>query len=490
MAWAPKGRAAALVAAAMLAAGLAGCGGDESLLGGLGEGPEGDDGAGSGAGSDETAAATTTTTGPPRPMEVLWSTRDVHFASRPVLSGGLLVAYVATGTAMELAAFDPATGAEVWRRATTPSLITAGVGIPVVADDRLVFHLTPRGDAAAAVEAVDAATGEPAWITDASADGFGDVLEFCLDSPQQLCVTALDTEPGTLWRLDAANGAVTRTAGFPGRELAAGLYDLRDGDDEQVAGVAAGEITWQRPPSELFQGHDVTSDHGWHWQDHDGLLVGWLGTRQEWPEDGELAFVPQHMAGVDAATGETRWVAEGAPSCGSRLWGLTLRVNELEPSIRCRMAGSYHLAGGRVDRTVVTDAVMEGFDPATGEATWTVPLGAASALSDDVHPLVRLGPTRFALTRDDGSRVAVDVVSGTAEDVAADVVGWCVSENRFDLGGGTDSLRLGQDFTTPCRVDGTPLPAPVAPDEALGPVVDDRFAWVDAGGLHVARVAG
>src|SRR5688572_19505466 len=119
MAWGPRGRAVALVAAAMLATGLAGCGGDESLLGGLGEGREDDDAAGSGAGADE-AAATTTTTGPPRPMEVLWSTQDIHFASRPVLSGGHLVAYVATGTGsgMELAAFDPGTGAEVWRRAT------------------------------------------------------------------------------------------------------------------------------------------------------------------------------------------------------------------------------------------------------------------------------------------------------------------------------------------------------------------------------------
>lgn len=488
MAWGAGGRAAARAAVvAVLAAGLAGCGGgDESLLDRVHEGV-----GGTGSGSEETAATTTTTAGPPRPMEVLWSTQDVRFASRPASSGGRIVAYVATGTDMELAAFDPATGAEVWRRATTPSLVTPGVPIPVVADDQRVYHLTPRGTSAAAIEAVDAATGEPAWITDGSAEGFGDVLELCLDRPDHLCVTAKDTAAGTLWQVEAATGAVTRTEGFPGRELAAGLYDLREGGDEQVAGVAAGEVTWQRPPSELFQGHDVSSDHGWHWLDHDGLLVGWLGTRQDWPDDGELAFVPQHMAGVDAATGETRWVAEGAPSCGSRLWGLTLRVDGREPSIRCRMTGSHHVEDGRIARTVVTDAVMEGFDPTTGEATWTVPLGAASALSDDVRPLVRLGPTRFAVTRDDGSRIAVDVVSGATEDVAADVVGWCVSENVLDLADGTGTAqRIGEDLTTPCRVDGTPQPAPMAPDEALGPLVDDRFAWVDAAGLHVAQVAG
>jgi hypothetical protein len=315
--------------------------------------------------------------------------------------------------------------------------------------------MTPRGGDEAAIEAVDVATGEPAWITEGAPYGFTDVLELCLDRPDQLCVGAADTDVGSLWQIDAATGAVTRTDSIAGRELAVGLYDLRGDGDEQVARVVDGEVTWQRPPNELFQGNDVTSDSGWHWQEHDGLLVGWLGTRQEWPETGELAFAPQYMAGVDAATGETRWVTEGAPTCGSRLWGMTLRVDGAEPWIRCRMTGSYHLEGGDIVRTVVTDAVIEGFDPATGAAIWSLELGAASALSDDAKLLVRLGPTSFTLVGDDGTRLAVDVETGRALDVTEDTIGWCIGTNEFAYIDGSDPpVRYGEDLTTPCDLSG------------------------------------
>jgi len=435
-------------------------------------------------------ATTTTTTAPPRPMDLMWSTSGVRFASRPVLVGERLVAYVAADGGLWLTAYEATTGVEAWRRESTASFVTNGVGIPVTADDRLAFHMVARGTETAAIEAVDVATGEPAWITEASSEGFGDVLEICPDLPGQLCVTAYDSVAGSLWQVDAATGAVGRTDQLDGRELAAGLYDLRGDGDEQVARVVDGQVTWQRPPAELFQGRDVTSDGGWQWQEHEGLLVGWLGSRQEWPDTGELAFVPQYMAGVDAATGETRWVAEGAPTCGSRLWGMSLRVDGAEPWIRCRMTGTYHLEDGSIVRTVVTDAVMEGFDPATGATTWTVPLGPASALSDDTKPLTRLTPTAFTLVRDDGSRVAVDVAAGEAIEVLEDAVGWCIGTNKVDyLDGADPPFRYGEDFTTPCDLAGNRQLAPMDPDPDLGAPGDGRFAWVDAEGLHVAREA-
>lgn len=461
------------------------------VMGGVGAGCS------SGGGGDspfdrQEATATTTTiaAAQPRPMELLWSTRDVSFASRPVLVGDRLVAYVAVDGGMKLAAFNVTTGVEVWRRDSTASLVTKGVGIAVTANDRHVFLMTPRDGEVAAIEAIDVATGDPVWITEGAQDGFTDVLEFCPDSTDQLCVGAADTDVGSLWRIDAASGAVTRTDGFAGRELAVGLYDLRGDGDEQVSRVVDGQVTWQRPPNELFQGRDVTSDNGWHWQEHDGLLVGWLGARQEWPETGELAFVPQYMAGVDAATGETRWVTEGAPTCGPRLWGMTLRVDGAEPWIRCRMTGSYQVEGGDIVGTVVTNAVIEGFDPATGATTWSVELGAASALSDDTKPLVRLGPTSFTLVRDDGTRLGVDVETGQALDVPDDSIGWCIGTNEFAYVDGTDRpVRYGEDFTTPCDLGGTRRPVPAAPDEALGAHADGRFAWVDEAGLHTAREA-
>ena len=433
----------------------------------------------------------TTTAPPPRPLDLLWSTSGVQFASQPVQVGERLVTYVAVDGGMWLVAYNATTGAETWRRESTASYVTKGVGMPVVADEARAYHMAPRGTETAAIEAVDIATGEPAWITEASPGGFADVPELCPEAPDRVCATAYDgPDTGSLWSVDTTTGAVTRTDRFEGRELSEGLYDLRGDGDEQVAWVVDGQVTWQRPPGELFQGRDVTSDNGWRWHEHAGLLVGWLGTRQEWPTNGEVPFVPQFMAGVDPASGETRWVAEGDPICGGRLTGMGLQVDGAEPWIRCRMTGSDHVEEEVVARTVVTDAVMEGFDPATGATTWTVPLGAASALIDDTKPLVRLGPTAFTLVRDDGSRVAVDVAAGEVIEVLDDAVGWCIGTNKFDYVDGSDPpFRIGEDFAMPCGLDGTRRPSPMAADEELGAAGDGRFAWVDAEGLHVAREA-
>jgi hypothetical protein len=134
------------------------------------------------------------------------------------------------------------------------------------------------------------------------------------------------------------------------------------------------------------------------------------------------------------------------------------------------------------------DAVMEGFDPTTGEATWTTELQGASGLYDDERPLVRFGRGGFALTLDGGDLFTFDVTTGQVVDVDSDTVGWCYTDNTYRQAEGPDTSRLGPDFARPCTLGGDPRRTPGEPDEAVGIQLDGVFVWMDAEGLHGARL--
>lgn len=447
----------------------------------LAAGCSGDD---DGAEDDRNGESGGTTTTVPEPLEVLWSATGA-FTSQPALVGDRVVAYLDDGGALQLVAYDAATGEEVWRRPTTASSVTNGVALGVAADDGYAFHMLAMGEDAAAIEAVDVATGDTAWTSEISVGGFEDVPEPCPEAEDRLCVTANDSsDSGSLWSIEMATGALTRTAEFDGRELTQGLYDRWS--DERIVRVVDGEVLWERTPSELFEGRAVTPDMGWSWEEHDDLLVGWFGTDEERVEAGEQPITAQFMAGVDAATGETRWVAEGEPACGWRLSNMQLRVDGEEPLFRCRFTGSHRVEDGSLTDTTLTSGVIEGFDPATGEATWSVPLDGASVMFAGDGEIVRLDPSTFTLVLDDGTRIGVDVAAGEAVDVPADAVGWCTDGNTYGQG---DDRRVGEPLATACDLAGERQPAPLTAEPELGAVDGDRFAWLDAEGLHLARVS-
>jgi putative pyrroloquinoline-quinone binding quinoprotein len=446
-----------------------------------GDGEGGDGGAPTG--SEEAAGA----------MDLVWSTPEIHVASQPVLVGGNVVAHVVDGDGLALVAYDPASGDEVWRVPSTASQVPTGVILSVVSDGDRVFHMSPRSGDAAVIEAIDAASGEPVWRTGEAPGGFGDPVDFCSDD--SLCVSALVDDVYQRWTIDASSGDVAGdAAGFrsfrgsqaiEGRSLGYGLVDIHPSRD--IALVVDGDVIWQRSPSELFDGHEVSPDYGWSWRRHGDLLVGTLGTAVDVPEFGSADVVPQYMAGIDAATGQTRWVVEGDPNCGDRLGSLSLRVDGTEPWLRCRLTGTLDWEDSVVAGADV-DAVMEGFDPTTGEATWTTELQGASGLYDDERPLVRFGRGGFALTLDGGDLFTFDVTTGQAVDVDPDTVGWCYTDNTYQQAEGPDTSRLGPDFARPCTLAGDPRRTPGEPDEAVGIQIDGIFVWMDAQGLHGARL--
>jgi NACHT domain-containing protein/putative pyrroloquinoline-quinone binding quinoprotein len=432
-------------------------------------------------------------------MELVWSTPEIHVASQPVLAGGNVVAHVVDGDGLALVGYDPASGTEVWRLPSTASQVPTGVVLSVISDGDRVFHMSPQPGDAAVIEAVDAATGDPLWRTGEAPGGFGDPVDFCGDD--DLCVSALVDGIYQRWTIDVASGEVAGdVAGFAsgtrglrgtqpieGRSLGFGLVDVHPSRD--IALVVDGDVIWQRSPSELFGGHEVSPDYGWSWRTSGDLLVGTLGTAVDVPEFGTADVVPQFTAGIDVATGETVWVAEGDPNCGDRLDSLNLQVNGAEPWLRCRMTGTLDWEDSIVTGAEV-DVVMEGFDPTTGESTWTAEMPGASGLYVDERPLVRFGRGSFALTLDDGDRFSFDLTTGRTVDVDPDTLGWCYTDNTYRQAEGPDTSRLGPDFTTPCDLTGQPHRTPAEPDDAVGLQLDGTFVWMDPAGLHGARLSG
>jgi PQQ-like domain len=404
--------------------------------------------------------------------------------------GGVVVSFVAQDGGLALVANDPATGAEVWRRPSTVSLVGSGVDLDIVTDGARVFHMAPaEGQYQAVVEAVDVASGQPAWQTQPRM--FRELVEFCDEISGPLCTTKEKSTGDTaLWRIAPDTGVVNEMDDINGTSLGGRLYNLTDSPD--VARVVGGAVVWQKPQTDLFGGQPVNPDSGWYVREMGDLDVGWFAAENTW-QDGE-APVPAHfVAGIASATGDTRWVTEGDPVCGWRLYGLGMKVGDRAPWIRCKVTGNVEVANFNRVSWKYTDVVMEGFDPATGSTTWTADLGAASALDDPSKLLARKGPTTFVVARDDGTLLAVDVGTGATTTPDASLPAWCSSSNEYhytdyETAFPDDPNRSGHDYLTPCTLTGDPLPAPSKPDDGIGALAGDIFVWMDAGGLHGARV--
>lgn len=436
------------------------------------------------------------------PMDLAWSTEGVHFATRPqaVLGRDLVVALAVDGDGLALAAYDSASGDELWRRPSTASYVTLGVAFTPLVDGGTVVHLAQHPEGLGdVVEAVDAVTGEVEWTSPPASEGFSDQPRPCgFDARDGICVTAEGTgEHAGQWQLDPDTGGLTRAgppietlvrvpaapeqAPIDGRYLGAGLFDLTESGE--IALVLDGEIVWQRPPSELFGGADVSPDYGWLFRPtREGVIVGTLGPVVDFPPDGDRQFVEVQTAGIDGVTGATRWLQPGDQGCG-RLVSLRLVVGDGPPWLLCEWDASAHFEDDVAQSYDVESGAMRGFDPASGTATWTVDLGRTSAMFDPAGHLVRLGRTTFAATRDDGSLLGVDVETGEELAVDGDDVGWCFAANLYGYQG---FERVGEDLTEPCSVGGEAQPTPLRADDAIGALAGGVFVWMDDAGLHGA----
>ncbi|MEA2973173.1 MAG: hypothetical protein QOG82_1631 [Actinomycetota bacterium] len=420
-----------------------------------------------------------------------WTNANVHWVTQPQTVAGRFVAYFERNRRLWVGAVDAPTGKVSWEYAASASFLTPGVAIDLAHDDRHVYFAVPAASNVSApgvvgVVAVDAASGTEIWTTDTSFLLL-DSLTTCPGDDTMLCASGATSGGRREIRVAKGTGHVSTplpdgTTAGTGRSLGAGLHDLGGRDPELIAAIdPSGRTLWTKTASELFQGRLVTSDHGWNWDRHGDILVGSLGWGDSDPSSFDLS--QESIAGVDAATGSVVWVDDGAElGCGI----VSLSRQE---SIRCRRTGTATSDPDDPDDVPVVTGltvVMERFDPATGATLWQADLGAALSLVLDTAPLVRVTPTEFAVGRDDGTSIVVDIVSGHTRPPTLDDVGWCASTNVYvdSLTSGAPENRRGDDYLTQCRPDGSTVFALTASPVETGARLGQTLAWVDAGGMH------
>lgn len=446
----------------------------------------------SGAAAPDPAATASPT---PPPLVQAWQRPDLRAVTRPVLSEGSLLLYTLEEGFLQLTSLDPRNGATRWQREATDSGITAGVAFGVTVSDGKAFFLRQDEQGGyAQLVAVQIRDGEELWATDRSA-GWLDMPSLCKDDAGELCAGAYLDGQRALLRVSVADGQLrpaTPRQEPAGRGLADELRDVGERSPDILARITdAGEPVWRRSATDVFGGHDVTSDSGWSFLESDGLYVGMLGRRQ--PErDSTDPFVlgASVLAGFEKANGATRWVRpDVAFGCNGSLSDHGEAGEEGPLFYLCRFTGTVTRKG---DERVVSDdmtAVVEGFDPQTGAATWSVDLGRVPGLAIGEPPALRLPDGRVVVRAADSTATALDLRTGLAETVPGSTRGWCPRENRYETGDGVafNNKRNGQELLVPCRADGAPVDLPDSLEGPFGVRHDDLLVWADLDGLSAAR---
>lgn len=267
-----------------------------------------------------------------------------------------------------------------------------------------------------------------------------------------------------------------------------GLLDIREGETEYLAAYDGGNELWRHSITELF-GTGYSSDQGWSFEydERSDLYVGGVGFTPT--EEGGRTIVDlaeSKLVAIERATGEVVWSEDGvADQCDGTVDIITDEELTEQAAgenvffhpipVRCRVQGTVTYTESddpeaEPERTGI-DVTLEGYDPETGETTWSVALGEALNLlgyGGSGDPLPFVDRTGVAVTVD-GEPTAVDIASGQTRAVGADETLWCADR---------DSRYF--DYREPYYFDGEPT---------YGRVGELAYDWCEATGQPAAETA-
>lgn len=443
------------------------------------------------SGGDDEAEGTTTTTAATEDEAVAWVREDLDPVTEAHVVDGTVLVLVAEGGGMQLVGLDPATGETRWSDEASPGYAPPGtsVGFSEIGDDGVAYLRPAGGDLLAELVLADAATGQQRWTSDP--------LEFigppgACDDGEDVCGLA-DIGAGTQLVRFLGEGVV-RPEPFPtgARGLGTDLLELGTRDPEVLAGYADGEVRWRTPLAEVF-GDGYSTDYGWMFATYeDGSVVGTVG--QDVPlvlpvivDEGRYV-----TAGIGAADGRPRWRDVGTSfTCHSRLVVLMGEGGTHEDAegwrpwpVRCRTVGTVTFESLDADGVPEIERVVaEGFDPATGETTWSVELDPSILTDEDVDRRPPLAGEQGLVVPGLDGPVVLDVQDGTTEPLGDDDVLWCRTEATFEIDEAWISgepeaepitERRGGVLAEPCRADGSAVRgAPAAfPSSIAAPAGD------------------
>jgi hypothetical protein len=160
----------------------------------------------------------------------------------------------------------------------------------------------------------------------------------------------------------------------------------------------------------------------------------------------------------------------------------------LIPAFNCVYNGVLAKSKSNANESTYTGLQMtlQGFDPATGTVTWTVPVRNIAALTngnaafvDDNSLLVQLAS---------GAQAVLDTSDGKTVAVLPGQVFWCVGGSTFKVNedktfNKAESRPEGNEYFA-CKENGAPTPNwPSASPDQIGITVDGEFMWATAHGL-------
>jgi hypothetical protein len=412
----------------------------------------------------------------PRPT----SLTPIDIVGDPVAGEGAAAAVtVDSSHNLHLVGVAPDSGRVVWSKSLSESLIDPNFppGVEPLGND--VIDLVPAVKASnplVDVEAVNMTTGAVVW------KGPQDVLVGDAPSPcahmTEFCVTVLNRDgSSTTAVLSPADGTVVGLLKGASNALDEDLYETDAKTPTIEAASGSGTVEWTRTTNQIFGGTG--------YDPYVGIFSSYGST--------EVTSVPppnsDHSDGLDNSTtvglsladGSTMWRLPGQYDCDGSL-GL------LVPPLSCVYKGVLAKTKSNANESTYTGLQMslQGFDPATGMATWNVPVRDIDDLTngnaefvDDNSLLVQLA---------DGTNAILDTSSGKTSAVPPGQVFWCIGGHSFKVNENKmfnkAENRPEDNEYYPCRENGdTAQTWPSTSPDQIGVTVDGQFMWATTHGL-------
>ncbi len=427
---------------------------------------------------------------PAPPLTVLWTDTEFRPLGQPVAAGSGVVLYTETNTVAYITVLDGATGAVRWRRPASVGGEAPGVTLNPAVVAGTVVYLQPDEfyPAMGNVVVADAMTGVAAFTSE-----LYDISERPRECAGHVCFRAWVNGVVTALTMDIGTGAVTpdpdAAIGDSRRIGTAGLESITEPDKpERIARQGAVGANWDRPMSDVF-GAGYSSDFGWSFRYFADInvFVGAVGYDPK-GTDANAIGRSRKLWGIDGATGAVLWSADGAEN-----WCLVDAAGASDDdalhAIRCQWGAAATVGA---DHKLGSGAVsIQGFDPATGRPTWTVPLADQTGHNGDTWRTgIRRGfGGRLMAPGADGT-LAIDPRTGAAGAVGSEQV-LCTTDIETPIWGGSrifdgkpyNNYRTGAARDS-CRADGARVATSTTWPAGVGAVIGDVSVVTTPDGLQ------
>jgi len=427
------------------------------------------------------------------PAEAAW-TADLDAIGQPVVVGTTAVVIQrAAGKRLEIVGVDTATGKQVWAHPFSPNYAVPGISlVPNVSRtkggaERVIFYLAPdkpsanEDDLLTAIVSVDPATGE---IDQESAKVHATEPVSACDDGTDVCVKGVVGPTGTYsnLRFDLETGKFSESSDGAPKDArligSAGLFSTGDRPGEKLGVRRAGKTLWSTSLDTLF-GKGYTSDNGWVFAHETGPdrytgLVGAPNDTVTTADSEKAEFVyelaKQKVISFNGKDGTVLWSREGADPCFRATdFDDEQAVVSIDHPIRCLVTGKYTRVGDVTTPEGIT-MTMEGYDPVSGETTWSQHItdAAAAAYWQDAPRVLIRGGTTVVATLDAGPSL-IDTATGKTAPVGDETFVCQTGTVDFDYVTPFEYDdrkvfgRHGTGLLSSCDVNGGPVPgAPTA----------------------------